>query len=47
MFLGIANTAISLSDVIAILNSNESNNLYLSTNASTFMIPTLELGNLL
>ena len=42
----IANTAISFSGVVDILNSNESNNVYFSANASTFCIPALELGNL-
>ena len=44
---GIANTAISLSGGMDILNNNESNNMYFSANASTFLIPTLELGSLL
>ena len=44
---GIANTAISLSSLVDILNNNESNNMYFSANASTFLIPTLGLGNLL
>ena len=44
---GIANTAVSLSGVVDILNNNEFNNMYFSANASTFLIPTLELGNLL
>ena len=43
----IANTAVSLLSVVDVLNNNESNNIYFSANASTFHIPTLELGNLL
>ena len=43
---GIAYTAVSLSGVVDILNNNESN-MYFSANVSTFLIPTLELGNLL
>ena len=42
-----ANTAVSFSDVTMILNNNESNNIYISANASTFLIPTLELGQML
>ena len=44
---GIANTAVSLSGVMDILKNNESNNIYFSANTSTFLTPTLELGNLL
>ena len=44
---GIANTAISLSGVINILNSSESNSIYFSANALAILIPTLELVNLL
>ena len=43
----IANTAVSFSGIVDILNNKESNNTYFSANASTFCIPTLELGNLL
>ena len=42
----IANTAISLSGVDIIMNNNESNNIYFSANASTFLIADLELGSL-
>ena len=38
---GMANTAASLSGVTLILNNNESNNIYFSASASTFLIPTL------
>ena len=41
---GIANTVVSLSEVDIILNNNESNKIYFSANASTFLIATLELG---
>ena len=41
----IANTAVSLSGVVDILNNNESNHMYFSAKTSTFLIPTLELGN--
>ena len=44
---GMANTAASLSGVTIILNNSESNNIYFSTSASTFLIPTLELGKML
>ena len=40
---GIVNTAASLSGVTVILNNKESNNIYFSASASTFLIPTLEL----
>ena len=43
---GTASTANSLSGVDTILNNNESNNIYFSTNASTFLLAALELGNL-
>ena len=43
---GMANAAASLSGVTIILNNNESNNIYLSASASTFLIPTLELGKM-
>ena len=43
----IGNTAIFLSGVMDILNNNESINMYFSANTSTFLIPMLELGNLL
>ena len=44
---GMATTAASLSGVTVILNNNESNNIYFSASGSTFLIPTLELGNVL
>ena len=44
---GMANTAASFSGVTVILNNNESNNLYFSASAATFLIPTLELGQIL
>ena len=44
---GMANTTASLSGVTAILNNNESNNIYFSASASTFLIPTLDLGKIL
>ena len=44
---GMANTAASLSGVTIVLNNNESNNIYFSASASTFLIPTLELGKML
>ena len=44
---GMAETAASLSGMTIILNNNESNNIYFSASASTFLIPTLELGKML
>ena len=44
---GMTYTAAPLSGVTVILNNNESNNIYFSANASTFLIPTLELGKML
>ena len=44
---GMANTAASLSGMTVILNDNESNNIYFSASASTFLIPILELGKIL
>ena len=41
-----ANTTVSLSWVDVILNNNESNNIYFTANASTFLITALELGSL-
>ena len=41
---GTARTAVSFSGII--LNNGESNKLYHSANASTFLIAALELGNL-
>ena len=41
----IARTAVSSSGVI--LDNSESNRMYLSANISTFLIATLEVGNLL
>ena len=38
---GTANTADFLSGVDTILNNNESNNIYFSANASTFLIAAL------
>ena len=44
---GIANSAVSLSDVVTNLNSNESNRMKFSANVSTFFMEDLLLGNLL
>ena len=43
---GIANSAVSFSGVVIILNNSESNNIYLSANTSTLCLLLLELGNL-
>ena len=43
---GMANTAVSLSGMTVILNNNESNNIYLSARASTFLLPILEMGKI-
>ena len=43
---GMANTPVSLSGVNVILNNNESNSIYFSSNISTFLIAALELGSL-
>ena len=43
---GMANTMVSLSGVVDILNSKESNNIYFSASISIFLIAALELGNL-
>ena len=43
---GIANTAVSLSGVDIILNSNESSNVYFSAKASTLPIADLVLRHL-
>ena len=42
----ITNTAVPLSGVDIILNSNKSNNMYFSARASTFHIADLAVGNL-
>ena len=41
---GIANTAVSMSRVDIILNSNEPNNIYFYAKASTFLIADLVAG---
>ena len=41
---GTAGNAVAFSGVI--LNNRESNRMYLSANVSTFLIATLEVGNL-
>ena len=43
---GIANNAVSFSELDIILNNNESNSMYFSAMASTFPIADLALGNL-
>ena len=40
-------SAASLSGATVILNNSESNSIYFSANASTFLMPTLELGKML
>ena len=41
-----ANTTVSLSEVVDILNNKESNNIYFPASISIFLITVLELGNL-
>ena len=41
-----ANTAVSLSEVVDILNNKESISIYFSASTSIFLIAALELGNL-
>ena len=43
---GIANNAVSFSQIVISLNSRESSKIYLSTSTSTLCIALLELGNL-
>ena len=42
---GITSNAVSFSHVVTNLNNNESNNIYLSANVSTFLIAVFVLGN--
>ena len=43
---GMANSAVSFSGVVTILNNNESSNIYLSANISTLQIAVFVLSNL-